>query len=87
MHNHSQRMPSFRKGETLKADSLQHVVTALRNVLVGGTGCEVKPMRDQVVINVKQGIISPGNGDSGAQVFYTEASKALLETQDRKSVV
>lgn len=77
--NSSQKIPTFTKGEVLRADSLSHLVAAMKRMIVGGPGVEVKPMRDQIAINIKQGPIPRAGGGDGVQVYYTAASRALLD--------
>lgn len=76
--NPTQKVPTFRAGQALTADSLNHAVRALLGMIVPGRGILVKAMGNKIEISWEGGPISRG-GDGGTQVDYTAASKVLLE--------
>lgn len=77
--NKTQKIPTFRKGQALTADSLNHAVQALLRMIKPGRGINVRPMGNNIEISVDGSPIPRGGGGSGTQVDYTAASRALLD--------
>ena len=75
--NPSQKLTDVGRGEHAKAGTLNHMVAALKRLIVGGHGIRVEVMGDQIRINAKRQLIPVGGG--GTQADYTAASKILLE--------
>ena len=50
----------------MRADNLGHTIAALKRMIVGGRGIDVRPMGDQVEISAKAGLIPTGGGGGGA---------------------
>lgn len=81
--NPTQKLPTFRSGQALPADSLNHVVVALLSMLVEGRGIRIQRIAGKVEISAEgQPIPRTGGGDDGPQIFYEEASKELLEAHE-----
>lgn len=77
--NPTQKVPTFKAGQALTADSLNHAVRALLGMIKPGRGILVKPMGNNIEISAEGGPISRGGGGNDTQVDYTAASKVLLE--------
>lgn len=79
--NPTQKVPTFRAGQALTADSLNHAVRALLGMIKPGRGILVKPMGNNIEISAEgQGIPRGGGGDPGAGVWCkTATTKAALE--------
>lgn len=77
--NKTQKIPTFRPGQSLRADSLNHTVQALLGMIVQGRGIEVKMVGQKLQISALGGPIPRTGGGGGDQVDYTAASKTLLE--------
>lgn len=78
--NPTQKIPGFRAGQPLSADALNHVVRALLTMIVGGKGIDVRNVAGKLMISAEgQPIPRSGGGGDDVQIFYVEASKALLE--------
>lgn len=74
----TQKIPSFRQGQALTAETLNNVVSSVLRMIVSGRGISVKPMGNKIEISADgQGI--PRTGGGGTQVDYTEASRELLD--------
>ena len=69
--NPSQKIPTSGRGETLRADTLNHIIAAVKRMIVGGDGIQVQVMGDQVKINAKRQLFQPrgaGGGGGGNDV-------------------
>ncbi len=77
--NPTQKVPTFKAGQALTADSLNHAVRALLGMIVPGRGILVKPMGNKIEISAEGGPIPRTGGGDGTQIFYTASSRANLD--------
>lgn len=82
MDNFSQKTPSFNKGQALPAGALNHVVEAVKRMIVAGTGMRIERAGDQIVLHAKGQPMARGGGGGGdavAQIWTTASTKAGLD--------
>lgn len=78
--NPTQKVPTFKAGQALTADSLNHAVRALLGMIVPGRGILVKPMGNKIEISAEGQGIPRGGGGWSPQEYATEDD---LPTGDR----
>lgn len=81
MPNFSQKVPAFKRGSALPADSLNHVVEAVKRMIVKGAGIEIKSVGDQIVISATGQPIPRigGSGGGGVETQYWEIAESKAE--------